>query len=117
VKQAGLVLLIFLGCSDASSGLMGQWDLEKAITQDGKVISSESYPGTFSQEVGGAIGLEFFGDKSFRYQNGSGGKWDILGDGRIKLAMSQGGIILGTTKDDTLMIEVMGSKFFYRKKR
>jgi hypothetical protein len=112
-----MVLSILLGCGDSSSRLIGKWDLEKAITPDGEVISPETHPDTFYEELGKGIGIEFFNDNTFRYQNGSGGKWNIVNDKLIKLEMTQGEFVVGTIKENTLMINVMAGKFIYRKRK
>ena len=112
-----IVLSILLGCGDSSSRLIGKWDLEKAITPDGEVISPETHPDTFFEELGKGIGIEFYKDNTFRYKNGSGGKWNIINDRLIKLEMTQSDVVFGTIKEGTLMIDVMAGKFIYRKRK
>ncbi len=112
-----IVLLFILGCGDSGSRLIGTWDLEKAITPAGEVVSPETHPDTFNKKLGKAIAIEFFNDNTFRYQNGGVGRWNITNNKLIKLEMTHGEIFFGTIKEGTLIIDVMAGKFIYRKRK
>jgi hypothetical protein len=103
------LIISLIGCEGSENKVLGKWRFEMVV--------GDRETKQWMKEEGSSVYIEFFKDKTYNSNNPliANGKWIVLDDGRIKIAVSQpyAPVLFGNIRDNKLFIKIGSNEWIF----